>query len=171
MPMDEIKKILSKVTLLAIDIFLFAFNTIRQVILPGKRKKGNLLSSLFMFFVGLIERLDSFEYGVFRMANLLKQKYIRRSLLIIAGLLFLLSSFEWTGEKNVNNSAGNYTVQFSEAASVKNGVVGNRRFISAYSKTVVLFRADPSYKNILQSSFSTIFSSVKTFILIRSIRI
>jgi len=83
--MCEIKKILRKVFVLAIDIFLFAFNTIRQIILPGKRKRGNLLSSLFIFFVGIIERFDSFEYGVFRMANLLKLKYIKRSLLIIAG--------------------------------------------------------------------------------------
>ena len=169
MIMCEIKKILSKFSLLTIDIFLFAYNTIRQIILPGKRKKGNLLSILFIFFIGIIERLGSFEYGVFRMTNLLKQKYIKRSLLIIAGLLFLLSSFEWTGEKNVSNNAGNYTAQFTDAG-VKNVTVSNRRLVRAYSKTVLLFRAYPSYKNILQSS-SAISSSVKIFLLIRSIRI
>lgn len=168
--MNETKKILSKVSLLIIDIFLFAYNTIRQVILPGKRKKGNLLSSLFIFFVGIIERLGSFEYGVFQAGNLLKQKYIKQSLIVVAGLLFLLSSFEWTGEKNIRNNTSNYTTQLSEAA-VTNATVSNQRLVRAYSKTVLLFRAYPSYRNILQSSSSTISSSVKTFLLIRSIRI
>jgi hypothetical protein len=169
MTMSEIKKILSKLSLLTIDIFLFAFNTIRQITLPGKRKKGNLLSSLFIFFVGLIERLGSLEYGVFQAGNLLKQKYIKRSLLIIAGLLFLLSSFEWTGQKNANNNTGNYIAQFSDA-SVKNVTVLNRRLAKAYSKTALLFRAYPACKNALQSSFA-ISPSVKKFLLIRSIRI
>ena len=169
--MYEIKKILRKVFVLAIDIFLFAFNTIRQIILPGKRKKGNLLSSLFIFFVGIIERLGSFEYGVFRMANLLKQKYVKRSLLIIAGLLFLLSSFEWTGEKNVSNNTGNYIIQLSDAG-VKNTTVSIQRLDRNYPKTTPLFRTypAPNCKNILNRS-SAISSSVKTFLLIRSIRI
>jgi|SRR6185312_15012672 len=168
--MQEIKKIINKVLLLILDVALFTFQTIQQVILPNSKRKGNILSSLLIFFVGIVERLGSFEYGVFRVPNLLKQKYIKRSLLIIAGLLFLLSFFEWTGEKNVSINADNYTVQFSDAGG-KNVTVSNRRLIRAYSKTGLLFRAYPSYKNILQSSSSTISSSVKTFLLIRSIRI
>ena len=167
--MDKIKKIFIQVFLLILDVALFTFQTVKQVVLPNRKRKGNILSILFIFFVGIIERLDSFEYGVFRMANLLKQKYIKQSLLIIAALLFLLSSFEWTGEKNVSINTGNYTAQFSDAG-VKNVTVSNRRLVRVYSKTVLLFRAYPSYKNILQSN-SAISSSVKTFLLIRSIRI
>ncbi len=167
--MDKIKKIFIQVFLLILDVALFTFQTVKQVVLPNRKRKGNILSILFIFFVGIIERLDSFEYGVFRMANLLKQKYIKQSLLIIAALLFLLSSFEWTGEKNVSINTGNYTAQFSDAG-VKNVTVSNRRLVRVYSKAVLLFRAYPSYKNILQSN-SAISSSVKTFLLIRSIRI
>ncbi len=169
--MDEIKKVLSKVSLLAIDIFLFGYNTTRKIILPGKHKKGNLLSTIFIFFVGIIERLGSFEYGVFRTGNLLKQKYIKQSLLIIAGLLFLLSSLEWTNEKNISNSTVNYIVQVSDT-SLENIAVRNKQD-KGCSITNILFRRHPdtNYKNFRDCSSATISSSVKTFILIRSLRI
>ncbi|MDE3183137.1 MAG: hypothetical protein KGM16_06930 [Bacteroidota bacterium] len=169
--MYEIKKILSKVSLLAIDIFLFGYNTIRQIILPGKHKKGNLLSTLFIFFVGIIERLGSFEYGIFRMGSLLKKKYIKQSLLIIAGLLFLLSSFEWKTEKNVGYSTVNYSVQVSDRG-VENITLQNRQD-KGYSTSNLPYRKYPfiNYKDFRDCSFSTISASVKTLILIRSLRI
>jgi len=105
---------ISKISFFTIDILVFAFNVWKQVILPGKRKKGNVLSSLFIFFTGIVERIDSFEYGIFRMANVLKQKYIKQSLLLIAALLFLLSSFEWTGEKPIYNNSFGYTTQLCD---------------------------------------------------------
>ncbi len=169
--MCEIKKILGKVFLLTIDIFLFGYDTIRQIILPGKRKKGNLLSTLFIFFVGVIERLGSFEYGVFRSGNLLKQKYIKRSLFIIAGLLFLLSSFEWTSEKNVSNYIANYVAQLSDTEIPNTALTGQLE--KSYSKTASLFKKClvPYCKNNLHYSSSTVSSPVKTFLLIRSLRI
>src|SRR6185437_15111581 len=130
--MQEIKNIISRISFFIIDIWVFAFNICKQLVLPGKRKKGNLLYSLFIFFTGIIERLGSFEYGIFRMADLLKQKYIKRSLLIVAALLFLLSSFEWTGERNINNSSSGYTMQRSDASS-KTITVFNRPKATAYS--------------------------------------
>lgn len=167
--MDEIKKIISKVFLLIIDILRFGYNTARQVILPDRRKKGNLLSSLFIFFIGIIERLDSFEYGVFLMANVLKRKYVKQSLLVIAGLLFLLSTIEWTGETNVNTNPGNYIAQFSDAG-VKKIIISNNGDAISYSAATCLGRQYPTYKIIPNSSFP-FSSSVKTFLLIQSIRI
>ncbi|HEY8657640.1 MAG TPA: hypothetical protein VIL78_01285 [Hanamia sp.] len=167
--MNEIKKIISKVFLLIIDIFLFGYKIAKQVILPNRRKKGNILSSLFIFFIGIIERLDSFEYGVFLMANVLKRKYVKQSLLVIAGLLFLLSSIEWTGETNVNTNPGNFIAQFSDAG-VKKIIVSNHGEAVSYSATTYLDRQYPTYKIIPHSSFP-FSSSVKTFLLIRSIRI
>lgn len=167
--MNEIKKIISKVFLLIIDIFLFGYNTVKQIILPGRRKKGNLLSTLFIFFIGIIERLGNFEYGVFLMANVLKRKYIKQSLLLIAGLLFLLSSIEWSSDKNLHTNSPNYIAQFSDAG-VKKVNISKRRLVKDYSETSFPVREYPAYKNILQSSVA-LPSSVKTFLLIRSIRI
>ena len=167
--MNEIKKIINKVYLLIIDIFFFGYKTARQIILPARRKRGNLLSSLFIFFVGIIERIGSFEHGVFRMASLLRQKYIKQSLLIVAGLLFLLSSVEWSGDKNVNTNSGNYIAQFSDAGVNKINI-SNRRQVIGNSKITYPVTGYPAYKNILQSS-APLSSSVKTYLLIHCFRI
>ncbi len=167
--MNEIKKIISKIFLLIIDILLFTFDLCRQLILPGKRKKGNLLSSLFIFFTGIIERLDKFEYGIFRMANVLKRKYIKQSLLIIATLLFLLSSLEWTGEKNIHNNFTNYTAQLSDAG-VKETATCNCHQIISYSNTSFVAKTYASFDRIFHTN-STANSSLKKFLLIRNIRI
>lgn len=167
--MHEIKKIIHKVCLLIIDILLFGYKTGKQIILPARRKKGNLLSSLFIFFVGIIERIGSFEHGVFRMAILLRQKYIKQSLLIVAGLLFLLSSVEWSGDKNFSNNSGNYIAQFSDAGVNKLNISTRRQVISN-SKITCPVTGYPAYKNILQSSAS-LSSSVKVFLLIHCFRI
>lgn len=167
--MNEFKKIIKKIYLLIIDIFFFGYNTARQIILPNRQKKGNLLSSLFIFFIGIIERLGSFEHGVFRMANLLKQKYIKHSLLIVAGLLFLLSSIEWSSDKNLHTNSANYIAQFSDAGEKKINI-SKRRLVKDHSETTFQVREYPAYKNLLQSSVA-LPSSVKTFLLIRSIRI
>jgi len=167
--MNEIKKIISKIFLLIIDILLFAFNICRQLILPGKDKKGNLLSSLFIFFTGIIERLGSFEYGIFQMTNLLKQKYVRQSMLIIATLLFLLSSFEWTGEKNIYNSFTNYSTQISDAG-VKETTNCNYHQIIGYSNTSFIAKTYAPFDRIFHTN-STANSSLKKFLLICNIRI
>lgn len=167
--MNEIKKILHKVYLLIIDIFFFGYKTARQIILPARRKRGNLLSSLFIFFVGIIERIGSFEHGVFRMASLLRHKYIKQSLLIVAGLLFLLSSVEWSGDKNVNTNPGNYIAQFSDAGVNKINI-SNRRQVIGNSKITYPVTGYPDYKSILQSS-APLSSSVKVFLLIHCFRI
>lgn len=167
--MNEIKKIISNISRLIIDILLFGYKTTRQIILPGRRKKGNLLSSLFIFFVGIIERIGNFEHGVFRMAHLLKQKYIKHSLLIVAGLLFLLSSIEWSGDKNLHTNSANYIAQLSDAGVKKINII-KRRLVKDYSEPTFQVREYPAYKNILQSSVA-LPSSVKTFLLNRSIRI
>ncbi len=167
--MNEIKKIISKVFLLIIDILRFGNNTTRQVILPCKRKKGNLLSSLFIFFVGIIERLDNFEYGVFQMANLLRRKYVKQTLLIIAAILFLLSSFEWTGGTNVNANSCDYITRISDTP-VENIVSSNYADALIYSTNNCLDKQFPTYKIIAHSRLPFT-SPVKKILLIQCIRI
>ncbi|MDP4283356.1 MAG: hypothetical protein Q8891_02960 [Bacteroidota bacterium] len=167
--MSRVKDIISKVFLLIIDILRFGYVTARQVILPCKRKKGNLLYSLFIFFVGVIERLDNFEYGVFQMARLLRRKYIKQSLLIVASVLFVLSSLEWTGEKILNSSSHNYIEQFSEVGLQKETICeqGN---LKKHSVTTSPGNGFPAFRNVLFSG-APLTSSIKTYLLFRNIRI
>lgn len=92
--MVEVRKILLKLTLLAIDILLHCIEVTRKIVLPGKKRKGNLLSSIFLLYVGTLESLYKFEHQSFRMSAILKKKYVRTGLMLIAGLLLILSSFE-----------------------------------------------------------------------------
>lgn len=78
------------------NILSFGFKVLKQVILPNKHRKGNLVSSVFLFFIGLIAEISLFEKSVFQNSKLLRHRYIRQSLVFAASLLFLVSSFEWT---------------------------------------------------------------------------
>jgi len=166
---EEIKKIILKVWQLLIDIIFFGDRIVKQITLPNRSKKGNLLSSLFIFFVGIIERIGNFEYGVFHMSNLLSRKYIKRSLLIVASLLFLLSSLEWTGEKILNSTSHNYIEQLSEAGFQKETVCeqGN---IKKHSQATLSGNGFSAYKNVLFTRTS-LSSSIKAYLLFRNILI
>jgi hypothetical protein len=77
--MTEIKNVLLKVFALAVDIFLLSFQTIKQLVLPNCKRKGNLLSSVVIFFVGIIDRLNSLEHGFLIWQHSLK-KYVRQAI-------------------------------------------------------------------------------------------
>ncbi|HXB06056.1 MAG TPA: hypothetical protein VNW04_03050 [Puia sp.] len=92
----EVRKIAQKVLVLGWDILLFTWDVVRRVILPTRRRRGNLLSSLLTFFLGLVERIVSFEKSILQRPVVFTHKYVKQGLIIAVGLLFLLSSFEWT---------------------------------------------------------------------------
>jgi hypothetical protein len=94
--MKEVQKIGQKVLVLLLDILLFTWQMVRRVILPTRSCKGNVLSSLLIFFVGLLERVVSFEKSILQRPVVFTHKYIKQGLIIAVGFLFLLSSFEWT---------------------------------------------------------------------------
>jgi hypothetical protein len=94
--MKEVRKIADKVILLLMDILVFGYQIVRKVILPTRRRKGNILSSLLSFFVGLVERVLAFEKSILRQPIVFKHKYVKQGLVLAAGFLFLLSSIEWT---------------------------------------------------------------------------
>jgi hypothetical protein len=100
--MKEVQKIAQRVLLLLMDILVFTWQIVREVILPTRSRKGNVLSSLLTFFVGLIERVVSFEKSILRRPVVFTHKYVKQGLIVAVGFLFLLSSFEWT----VGPSAG-----------------------------------------------------------------
>lgn len=94
--MKEVRKIAQKVLVLVLDILLFTWQVIRRVLLPTRSRKGNVLSSLLTFFVGLLERIVSFEKSILERPVIFTHKYVKQGLIIVVGFLFLLSSFEWT---------------------------------------------------------------------------
>jgi hypothetical protein len=94
--MEEVKKIAQKVLLLLLDILIFTWQVVRRVLLPTRNRKGNVLSSLLTFFVGLLERIVSFEKSILQRPVVFTHKYVKQGLIIAVGFLFLLSSFEWT---------------------------------------------------------------------------
>ena len=94
--MRAAKKIAQKVLVLLLDILLFTWQVVRRVLLPTRSRKGNVLSSLLTFFVGLLERIVSFEKCILQRPVVFTHKYVKQGLILAVGFLFLLSSFEWT---------------------------------------------------------------------------
>ncbi|HWB27678.1 MAG TPA: hypothetical protein VG738_19515 [Chitinophagaceae bacterium] len=89
------QKIITKTVFFAIDILLLLFNVIRQIVLPNRKRKGNILSSIFLFFILLAEKMIAFEKSLLQQPWLLKSRYIKRGLILTSIFLFLVSSFEW----------------------------------------------------------------------------
>ena len=145
--MPEIKKIANKVFLLILEILLFTFQTVKQLILPNKKRKGNILSSLLVFFIGVIERLNCFEHGLFKLANVFKLKYLRHSVMVISVFLFFLSSFEWkvNPEFDIKSTA---TTSLQLSTSSENIVAVNKQKQTIYiSANVFLSNIFPECKN------------------------
>lgn len=168
--MTELKNILSKVFALAVDIFLLSFYTIKQLVLPNRKRKGNLLSSLFIFFVGIVERLNYFEHSVFRMAAIFNKKYVRQTIFIIGGILFLLSLFEWSGDQRITQQIPPGSSEQS-SSEVLNGasVVESQHVICFSAKKDT--RKPYSISRCLIYNFPSNTHFAKKYILVRSIKV
>ena len=128
--MGKIKKIIIKILCLFVDIFLLGIKIVKQIVLPGKSSNGNILSSVLIFFIGLVERLYLFEHGFFRMTNIFKLKYVRRIVVIIAGILFILASFECSvTSQNTSEGAG---IEFLSSINYVKEIADFRFNISHY---------------------------------------
>ena len=108
--MKSIQKIAQKALVFLMDILIFTWQVVRRVILPTRSRKGNVLSSLLTFFLGLLERIVSFEKSLLQRPVVFTHKYVKQGLIIAVGLLFLLSSFEWT----IGPAAGTATNESQE---------------------------------------------------------
>src|SRR5258706_15059393 len=94
--MRDVQKIAQKVLVLLLDILLFTWLVVRRGILPTRSRKGNVLSSLLTFFVGLLERIVSFEKSILQRPVVFTHRDVKQGVVGAVGFLFLLSSFEWT---------------------------------------------------------------------------
>jgi hypothetical protein len=165
--MSELKNISLKVFALIMDIILLGYKIIKQLSLPNRRKKGNILSSLFIFFIGIIERLNFFEHGIFSMAAIVRKKYIKQTIFIIGFILFLLSLFEWTADQRLSNKA-----EIASTEQLHSNVVS----IIKKAKVLCCSRQLNSDKEQLEfhTSFHNSFAyslPIKRFLFIRSLRI
>src|SRR5436305_9762248 len=94
--MRAIKKIILHLFTFITGIIVLGYKVIQQVILPLGDKKGNLLSSLFTFIVGILEGLIQFERDLLKAPMLFRNTYIRQGLQIAAAIFLFIGSLEWS---------------------------------------------------------------------------
>ncbi|MGZ3925028.1 MAG: hypothetical protein ACXVBJ_14745 [Flavisolibacter sp.] len=92
--MKDIKSISAELWKLIVRTFYLLLRLSRQIILPTRRRRGNVLNTLFLFYIGLIENIQHFEHRRFKLAEVIQNKVVRTGLMVFAFLLFLLTSFE-----------------------------------------------------------------------------
>jgi hypothetical protein len=97
--MTTVKKIFTYCISFILQLLLLFYTTGKQLVLPGKNKKGNLFSSFFTLFSGLAEKLLALEKDIFGRSWLLRLRYVKTGLVLIAYLFFVLTAFEWQGAR------------------------------------------------------------------------
>ena len=151
-----------------IDIFVMSYKVIKQVSLPDRKRKGNLLSSIFNFFIAIIERLNFFGHGFLSIAALFRKKYIKQTIFFIGGILFFLSLFEWTGDQRLSNK-----VEITSTEQLPSNVeitITKTRQVNALFYEECFNKTHPEFHSPFNSSF-TYSLPVEKFLLIRSLRI
>ena len=168
--MQGIKKLIIKVFILTHDILSFTYKLIRQISLPNRKRKGNILVSLLILFIGIIVRLNFFEHGFINMSTIFKKKYIKQPILFIGCILFILSLYEWRGDQRVFKNA-----EINSTEQIASNILSAKPITK--SNPVKVFCYEPR----LNKKHSYFFyypnrplsppSPVKKFILIRSLLI
>jgi|GEM_PF-5871454 len=80
---------------LIMDILMLTWNLVRRIVLPGRGSKGNILSSLHDFYIGVVGQVAVFERGILHKPVIFDNRYVKKILVILSCFLFLLSSLEW----------------------------------------------------------------------------
>lgn len=168
--MSGTNKLYIKVLALLLDVGLYAIKIGKQIILPNRKRKGNLLSSLFVFFIGIIERLHFFEHGLFSMTAVFRKKYVKRTIFIIGFILFLLSLFEWTNDRrNSNSIAIKSTDRLSSPRKEEITIAKQTQVVLATGKANISYQ--PLAFNTTHYSPPTFFTRKKKFLLYRILRV
>src|SRR5712692_4924072 len=99
--MQKAKAIFYKTSALLFDIYRLGYNIMSQIHLPSRKHKGNLLSSLFILAVGIVDSLIVFEQNILRTPKifpiLFRSRYIKQGMKIAAAILIIIYAFEWSG--------------------------------------------------------------------------
>lgn len=102
--MNQIKKTLLLLVKLFFAILLFGHKIVLQINLPSAKVKGNVLSSLFIFFVGVVDKISYFDQPLFYIPDILRSKYSKRTILLVASILFFLSLIEQIPQEIFRNN-------------------------------------------------------------------
>ncbi|HUZ57362.1 MAG TPA: hypothetical protein VMU83_01100 [Hanamia sp.] len=101
----SIKIIGQKSIMLGNQLLTLVKSIIKGIVLPGRKQKGNLLTSIMLLFMELLALLIQFPWD-FSLNFIKRRKYynrfsflVRKGLLITGCFLFLLSSIEWSYTK------------------------------------------------------------------------
>lgn len=99
---QQIGKITDKIVLFIKALGMVISRVVKQIVFPGRKRKGNLLSSLLLFFLSLYDLMATFSWD-FSIRFILRWKHydravllMKRAILFTGCALFLLSSFEWS---------------------------------------------------------------------------
>ncbi len=96
-----------------INILLISCDLIRKTVLPGRSRKGNVLGSIFIFFIAIAEKIILFEQNILHSSWLVKNRFVKQGLIIATTFLFLVSSVEWTADPAIaTRTEKTETIQF-----------------------------------------------------------
>lgn len=112
--MKDIKLISGKLWQILIRLTVLIIQLNRQIVFPNLKRKGNLLNILFLFYIGIIACVQHFEHNRFKMADLFRNRLVRRGLMLCSFLFFFLASYEqpFIVQPSLNESAtAEYSVQ------------------------------------------------------------
>lgn len=88
--MKNIKRISGRLWQLVIGLTALIIQLNRQMVFPNRKRKGNLLNILFLFYIGVIACIQHFEHNRFKMADLFRSRLVRRGLMLGSFFLFFL---------------------------------------------------------------------------------
>ena len=140
--MSELKKICIKILFLILDIIVLGYDVAKQIILPTFKRKGNVLLSLFVFFIGFMQRLTFFEYRRFSITALFRKKYVKQAIFVIGFVLFLLSLFEWTGDQRIcNNNIESTSTEQLLISTGKKAFVAEHKQATSSEETIASYQS------------------------------
>jgi hypothetical protein len=105
--MKDIKLISGKLCQLLVRLATLIIQLSRQLVFPNRKRKGNLLNTLFLFYIGAITSIQHFEHNQFKIADLFRNRLVRSGLMLCGFLLFFLASYEqpFSVQTGLNQSA------------------------------------------------------------------
>ncbi|TAN01917.1 MAG: hypothetical protein EPN39_01080 [Chitinophagaceae bacterium] len=156
MKKGQIWEIGDKIVLFIRALGLLITKVVKQIVLPNRKRKGNLLSSLLLFFISLNDLVVTFSWGfsvrfVLRWKHYDRAVFLAKRAMLFAGFaLFLLSSFEWSYPEapelthtnsvvqtglDAHDRAPKKTVQYHTAPLRNTGPAWGFKNIKAYRST------------------------------------
>ena len=92
--MKDIKSISKEFWSIIVRLYFLLFQLGRQIVLPNRKRKGNLLTTVFLLYIGVIENIQHFEHRQFKLADVFQNRLVRKGFLLFSFLLFFLTSYE-----------------------------------------------------------------------------